>query len=337
MAIYRLEAKIIGRKAKDALGHAIPGKEVSVVAKAAYRSGQRLKDEQRDMAFDYRARSQEVVHAEILSPTQAPGWLKGHVEGEQARAQRERLWNTVEQVERRCDSQLAREFTIALPVELDRKAQIDALRNWCNEELISKGFVADVAIHKSKDGKNPHAHVLATLRPVNDNGFGKKPDMTGKFNGRADVGKGAKSDLMAWRESWEKNCNEALAAAGESARVDSRSLKDRGIDRPPEPKIGVAAMAMKKRGKDADPWRLRIVRQFRVSNQVRAAVRQIQSFGEVVQRGIDSAWMERAHAVGGHLYATGAELLRDESSGGNWQEYLKRRREREGPDREAER
>ncbi len=217
-------------------------------------------------------------------------------------------------------------------MELEREAQIEAVRTWCKGELVSQGFVVDLAVHKSRDGKNPHAHVLCTMRPVNDNGFGKKPDTAGMFNGRANVGMGAKSDLIAWRVSWERCCNNALAKSGEHARVDSRSLKDQGIDRAPEPKIGVAAMAMRKRGIDADPWRIRFVRQFRVGNQIRAALRQIELFGQVRAEGVDPDWWERAYSAGGHLYSVSLELLKDESSGGDWQRYVKERREKEGPE-----
>jgi hypothetical protein len=74
---FRLEAKIIGRKAKDRNGHAIPGRQSSVVAKAAYRSGQMLHDERAEKTFNYRSRTQEVAYSEILAPEVAADWLKG--------------------------------------------------------------------------------------------------------------------------------------------------------------------------------------------------------------------------------------------------------------------
>ena len=74
---YRLETKIVGRKARDRNGHAIPGRQTSVVAKAAYRSGQLLRDERAEKTFNYRSRTQEVAYSEILVPENAPAWLKG--------------------------------------------------------------------------------------------------------------------------------------------------------------------------------------------------------------------------------------------------------------------
>src|SRR5580658_7634251 len=97
---FRLETKIIGRKAKDRNGHAIPGRQSSVVAKAAYRSGQMLHDERAEKTFNYRSRTQEVAYSEILAPEIAPDWLKGESPESNAgtrkqRDMREQLWNTI--------------------------------------------------------------------------------------------------------------------------------------------------------------------------------------------------------------------------------------------------
>ena len=54
----------------------------------------------------------------------APDWMQYETAGEQ-RTARERLWNTIEKTEKRSDSQLAREFLLVLPVELERGEQCD--------------------------------------------------------------------------------------------------------------------------------------------------------------------------------------------------------------------
>src|SRR5579871_2269306 len=189
MALYRLEAKIISRQVKDRNGKPIAGKQRSIVAKGAYRAGQKLEDQRADKTFNYAPRSAEVIHSEILAPENAASWLQDP-EGEKLgggrqkqRELRERLWNEIERVEKRKDSQLAREFIISLPVELDEKQQVEAAKTWLQSEFVDKGAVVDLTVHRSKDGKNPHAHALVTLRPVEGEGFGKKPDTTGKFNG----------------------------------------------------------------------------------------------------------------------------------------------------------
>ena len=164
---------------------------------------------------------------------------------------------------------------------------------------------------------------LATLRPFDGDGFGKKPDTAGKFNGRGSVGQGAKSDLDVWRASWENHCNAALEAAQVAERVDRRSLADRGIDRAPEPKIGVDATAMQRRGKVADPDRVRWARRTRMDNQLRSAVSAIKRYGEVIQHGAGGQWWERAQVAIGRVAGYARNLLKDETSGGmsaaNWQ------------------
>jgi hypothetical protein len=93
MAIFRLEAKIIGRRAKNKAGKPIPGRTVSVVAKAAYRAGEKLHDERTDRTYNYRSRAQEVVHTEIVAPDDAPSWLSGPDGEAGGQNPRERLWN----------------------------------------------------------------------------------------------------------------------------------------------------------------------------------------------------------------------------------------------------
>ncbi|MCW5631886.1 MAG: MobA/MobL family protein [Rubrivivax sp.] len=314
MAIYRLEAKIISRRAKDRAGRPIPGRTVSVVAKAAYRSGQRLHDEQQERTYNYRSRAQEVVHAELVLPEGAPAWLQPDSDGTSARRElREELWNRIEQAERRSDSQLAREFVISLPLELEQEQQVGLIRGWCSEQITVHGFVADFAVHRSRDGQNPHAHVLCTLRPVEGDGFGRKPDQSGKFHGGG-VGFAAKSELEAWRLSWETHCNAALEAAGSDARVDHRSLKDQGIDREPEPKIGADATAMERRGAVEDSERGRAARQVRMQNDMRSAIRDAQHQGEVAGE-TEVSWGARLRGAFTYVYQEAQELLRDESSG----------------------
>jgi ATP-dependent exoDNAse (exonuclease V) alpha subunit len=324
-AHYRLEAKIVGRQAKDKSRQPIPGKTVSVVAKAAYRSGQSLEDEKRDKTYNYRSRTQEVAYSEIMAPANAPAWLKEPVPDKAAGTKkqhdvRQKLWNEIERVEKRKDSTLAREFVLSLPRQLDREQQIELVRGWCQSEFVDKGFVVDLAVHKSKGGKNPHAHVLVTTRPVTPDGFGKKPDTAGKFNGRGVAGYGAKSDLMQWRESWCNAENKALEKAGRPERADHRSLKARGIDKIPEPKIGVEATAMKRKGKLLDPENFKRLRQVKLLNEVMPHLRDMLHRGSVRQHGNGKAWWQRS-----------ADLARQarQKVRGVWQKFLDRQPKKE--------
>jgi ATP-dependent exoDNAse (exonuclease V) alpha subunit len=298
MALYRLEAKIVSRKngSRSVIASAAY-RSGNVLHSAAYRSGNQLTDERGKTTFNYRARTQEVAHSEIMAPQNAASWMqssppKGKEDLAKQRALRERLWNTIEQVEKRKDSQLARDFVLTLARELTLEQQIELVRGWCEAEFVSKGFVVDFAIHKSKTGLNPHAHVLCTTRPVEGQGFGKKPSTAGKFNGRGSVGVKGKSELEGWRDSWEKHENAALEKAGRPERVDHRSLKDRGIDREPEPKMGPVATAMMRRG--LDPERFKLVRYIKTLNAMRPLARAVGKFREMRQEGMGKTWWERS-------------------------------------------
>ena len=264
MAFYRLEAKIFSRANRGR----------SVIAAAAYRAGTKLKDEIRDKIFDYSRRTKGVVQTTILLPDAAPAWA----------ANPATLWNTVERGEKRVDAQLAREFILAVPPELSSNEQFDLAVSWAKAELVSNGMVAEVSLHHSKTGKNPHVHILCTMRKLDGEKFSAKKSREWNEVGLLDK----------QRESWADAVNTALEKAGRDERVDHRSLKDRGIDQIPEPKIGVAATAMKRRGFLADPERFQLVRYIKALNAVRPWARAIEKTGEVEQHGMGRSWWERS-------------------------------------------
>jgi len=327
MALYRLEAKIISRGNRGrSVVRSAAYRSGSMLHKAAYRSGEKLRDERAQDTFNYRSRAQEVVHTEILAPKNGPSWLRAEPpetkeDMHRQRPMRERLWNTIELIEKRKDSRLAREFVLALARELTPEQQVELVRGWCEAEFVAKGLVVDFALHKSKGGRNPHAHVLCTTRPVEGEGFGKKPSTAGEFNRRGVVGVNGKSELHAWRESWCKAENAALEKAGRPERVDHRSLKDQGIDRIPQPKIGVAAAAMKRRG--LDPERFKLVRFIKSLNDLRPHLLAIQKTGEVRQQGNGETWWERSVCFMSRVRDKASKVL------GKWTEYLDKRRTKE--------
>lgn len=140
MAIYHCSIKVIKRS---------QGK--SAVAAAAYRSGEKLTNQWDGVTHDYTKKG-GIVHSEILLPSHAPPALLNRSE----------LWNSVEQFEKSGNAQLAREIEIALPVELDRQAQLALVRTYVNDTFVSVGMCADFALHDKGDG-NPHAHIMLTL------------------------------------------------------------------------------------------------------------------------------------------------------------------------------
>jgi Ti-type conjugative transfer relaxase TraA len=205
MAIYHLSAKVVSR-----------AKGQSGVASAAYRSSESLYDERYGMTHDY-TRKEGVEHSEILLPMNAP----------KSFADRQTLWNAVESIEKRKDSQLARELEIALPIELKHDENVELVRDYVKTHFVAKGMIADFSIHED-DPNNPHAHILLTMRAVNESGFGKK---VRSWN--------AKADLYKWRDLWAERANEHLARAGHDVRIDHRTLEAQNIELEPGRKIGV--------------------------------------------------------------------------------------------------
>ena len=147
MAIYHLDAKVVSR-----------GAGRSAVAASAYLSCSRLYNDYDGIQHDY-TKKQGLVWQEVFLPAMAPPEWKD----------REQLWNAVEEVETSKDSRLAREFVVALPIELNRENQIELLQEFIREQFVSDGMCADAAIHDT-DGHNPHAHILLTVRPLDERG-----------------------------------------------------------------------------------------------------------------------------------------------------------------------
>lgn len=218
----------------------------SVVAAAAYRAGAKLHDERAQTVHDYTRRT-GVDHAEIIAPDDAPSWVYD----------RETLWNKVEASEKRKDAQLARELRVMVPREIPPSDRVTLLRDYVARTFVARGMVADVAWHNkiASDGQEqPHAHILLTMRPLTSEGFGKKSrhDYVRDPEGRTHAdGKPVlvMSNEDSWncpayfercREAWETTANAALERAGTEARIDRRSLLERGIARMPEPALRMA-------------------------------------------------------------------------------------------------
>ena len=147
LAIYHLEAKVISR-----------GTGRSAVAAAAYMSCSRMYNDYDGIQHDY-TRKQGLVWQQIFLPDMAPAeW-----------ADREVLWNAVEKAEKTKDSRLAREFVVALPIELDTEQWKTLLTDFIQEQFVSDGMCVDVCIHDT-DSHNPHAHIMLTVRPLTKDG-----------------------------------------------------------------------------------------------------------------------------------------------------------------------
>lgn len=147
MAIYHMQAKVVSR-----------GSGRSAVAASAYMSCSCMYNDYDGIQHDY-TRKHGLIYQEVMLPPMAPPEWKN----------REQLWNAVEAAEKTKDSRLAREFVVALPIELDKDSNLSLLQNFIQKNFVDMGMCADFAIHDT-DGHNPHAHILLTVRPLNENG-----------------------------------------------------------------------------------------------------------------------------------------------------------------------
>ncbi|EJG2189997.1 MobQ family relaxase [Citrobacter europaeus] len=192
MAIFHLDFKIVKRS-----------EGMTSVAKAAYHARTRIADDRIGQVFDFSHRTDLHGHI-ILAPVSAPSHI---VESSSA------LWNEVERVERQNNGQTARYFDVAIPVELSNDDKKKLVAEYCQKNFVDKGMIADIAFH-DLDGKNPHAHVMLTLKTITAAGFGKK-----------DRSWNDKKMVVQWRESWATMSNSYLEAAGSEERIDHRSLR----------------------------------------------------------------------------------------------------------------
>ena len=303
MAIYHLEAKVVGR-----------GAGRSAVAASAYLSCSRLYNDYDGIQHDY-TKKQGLVWQEVFLPEYAP----------QEWQDREKLWNAVEEVETAKDSRLAREFVLALPIELSREQQIELLQDFIREQFVSDGMCADAAIHDT-DGHNPHAHILLTVRPLDERGkwqyktekeylcmrngeergftaaefksaqndgwekqypykVGKKkvymtpsaaeaqeliradkhPKST-RYGRQNPISErwNSEEQLVSWRVAWADVTNRYLESAGREERIDHRSNAARGLDEIPTIHEGVTVQALERKGIVSD--RCEMNRQIRADN-----------------------------------------------------------------------
>lgn len=226
----------------------------SAVLSAAYRHCARMSHEAEARTVDY-SRKQNLAHEEFLLPPDAPDWVRALIADRSVAGAAEIFWNAVEAFEKRSDAQLAKEFIIALPVELNREQNIALVRQFVVEQVLARGQVADWVFHDEPG--NPHIHLMTTLRPLTADGFGaKKVPLFGEDGNpiRTKNGKiqyrlwsGEKAEFLEQRQRWLDLQNQHLVMAGLEIRVDGRSYAERGIDIEPTTHIGVGAKALQRK------------------------------------------------------------------------------------------
>jgi hypothetical protein len=256
VAVYFLNMKTFGRSNGSSATSAI-----------AYRAGERIRDERSGKVFDHSSRT-DVMHKEIVLPERLAdtdmSWARD----------RETLWNAVEAAETRVNSRVAREFLVALPVELTPEQRLGLVRGFSQELADRYRFVVDFAIHEPRtDPRNYHAHLLASTREITSEGFGQKTTLELNDTNRRQRGlEPFVKELVATRERWASLTNAALDAAQVAARVDHRTLAAQGIDREPALHLPRPIYEMERRGEaNALAERMRAEHQTRVAARVAAA------------------------------------------------------------------
>ncbi|EGT5008209.1 TPA: MobA/MobL family protein [Clostridioides difficile] len=236
------------------------GKGKSAVASAAYISCEKLTNEWDGVTHDYHNKK-GLLHSEIFLPENVPINLKD----------RATLWNSVELNEKASNAQLARNFIIALPKELSVEENKKLITDFIQENFVSKGMIVDLAIHNENDegNNNIHAHIMATLRPINEKGQWQaksKKEYVLDENGNKVLGKNGKpktrkidltdwnnkGNAEKWRESFANICNQYLDRNNFEKRVDHRSFERQGIEEIPTIHLGASASALERKGIETD-------------------------------------------------------------------------------------
>ena len=220
MAIYMMKQKTFPR-----------GKGACVVQAAAYRAGERIRDERTERTHSYLGRN-DVVYKEVLVPSEFAG--NAAIAWTQDRAA---LWNAVESTDRR-NAQLGREVMVVLPEELSAERRTQLVRGFAQELADKYRCAVDTTIHLPRpesDERNHHAHLLLTPREVTPKGLGPRTSLELSGTERRRIGLGSSKDELLWRrQRWAEVANEALANAGFSVRIDHRALRTIAPDREPE-------------------------------------------------------------------------------------------------------
>jgi MobA/MobL family len=260
MAIFHLQIKPVSRSSGR-----------TATAAAAYRSGERIRDERTGALYNHSKRA-DVLHKEIFLPSK----LDRPDAGVEWARDRSSLWNTAEKAEQRSNSRVAREYQVALPAELSSEQRVALARRFSREVADRYNVAVDLAIHAPRpegDQRNFHAHLLATTREVTPQGMGPRTgvDMTGEA--RSELGlPPSRQEFRTLRARWAELTNEALREADIAARVDHRSLEAQGVDREPRAHLPWAAVAAERRGE-----RNEIAERIRERHRQRVAARREQT------------------------------------------------------------
>lgn len=271
MAIFHMSISNVSR-----------AKGSSSCASLAYIAASKVYEERTHQTYSY-GRKERVMKVATLLPDGAP----------RAYADATQLFNAIEKYEQALNARTAKKIVVALPRELSLDESDEILTDFIRDNLCANGYCATYAIHRDKDGNNPHAHILVANRQINKKGEwsskrkmeyaldekGERIPLIDKKTGKQKVDKrnrkqwkrisaeqnplDKKQFLEQLREAWAVECNKHLS---QEDRIDHRSNAARGIDDIPTIHEGYAARAMEARGDVSE--RMEINRQIRLKNDL---------------------------------------------------------------------
>lgn len=271
MAIFHMSISNVSR-----------AKGSSSCASLAYIAASKVYEERTHQTYSY-GRKERVMKVATLLPDGAPT----------AYADAAQLFNAIEKHEQASNARTAKKIVVALPRELSLDESDEILTDFIRDNLCANGYCATYAIHRDKDGNNPHAHILVANRQINKKGEwsskrkmeyaldekGERIPLIDKKTGKQKVDKrnrkqwkrisaeqnplDKKQFLEQLREAWAVECNKHLS---QEDRMDHRSNAARGIDDIPTIHEGYAARAMEARGDVSE--RMEINRQIRLKNDL---------------------------------------------------------------------
>lgn len=271
MAIFHMSISNVSR-----------AKGSSSCASLAYIAASKVYEERTHQTYSY-GRKERVMKVATLLPDDAPT----------AYADATQLFNAIEKYEQASNARTAKKIVVALPRELSLDESDEILTDFIRDNLCANGYCATYAIHRDKDGNNPHAHILVANRQINKKGEwsskrkmeyaldekGERIPLIDKKTGKQKVDKrnrkqwkrisaeqnplDKKQFLEQLREAWAVECNKHLS---QEDRIDHRSNAARGIDDIPTIHEGYAARAMEARGDVSD--RMEINRHIRLKNDL---------------------------------------------------------------------
>lgn len=201
MAIYSFQCSIISRTQKTN----------NAVGKAAYINREDFKNDYDGTSWKFKNRSDDVGYSAVMLPENCPAELSDP----------STLWNTVESVETRSDSRLARDFVVALPNSLSLEQNKALVEDFIKSNFTNDGMIANYAIHKD-DPNNIHCHIMTTTREVTADGFAKKNTKGREWN--------KPENLIKWRESLAEKINQHLKKNNINEKVDHRSIEKQKED-----------------------------------------------------------------------------------------------------------